>query len=524
MCSLSSQFQAYASKHPKSNPDHVDYGTSGLRARAEILDSIAFRMAIGLMITASHNPAEDNGIKLIDCTGSMLEESWEPICTELANESDEKLEDSVKNLILKMNMKGEGLVLMGMDTRDSSEKLALSAADGVKAMDTCVRDLGLLTTPQLHYIVYAYNKSLGEPTESGYFTKFSGAFANLCASLKSTVKSYKPLLNIDCANGVGGIKMKLMKSLLEPYLTINIHNSGNGVVNHKCGSFYVETDMKEPIGCSCKPGERWASFDGDVDRIIYYYKRGDDNGALRICNGDKIAALFCLYVKGLLSDCKLEDKLTIQVVQTAYSNGKTTQFLRNTVGVNVEYTATGVKHLMRKAADCDISIFFESNGHGSILYNDKAYNLVQNTVRTDSTGSAKLLLQVFDLMNQATGDAISDFLLVEAILRAKDWNIEDWDAIYETSPSRLLKLIVPDRKFLKTNDIATVVLEPAGLQDDLNQMIATFGEDSRVIVRPSGTEDLVRVYAESKTQEKADQLAEKVRELVEKYSKNRKID
>ncbi len=88
----------------------------------------------------------------------------------------------------------------------------------------------------------------------------------------------------------------------------------------------------------------------------------------------------------------------------------------------------------------------------------------------------------------------------------------------------MLKLIVPDRKFLKTNDIATVVLEPAGLQDDLNQMIATFSEDSRVIVRPSGTEDLVRVYAESKTQEKADQLAEKVRELVEKYSKNRKID
>uniref|UniRef100_T1K320 Uncharacterized protein n=1 Tax=Tetranychus urticae TaxID=32264 RepID=T1K320_TETUR len=222
-----------------------------------------------------------------------------------------------------MNMKGEGLVLMGMDTRDSSEKLALSAADGVKAMDTCVRDLGLLTTPQLHYIVYAYNKSLGEPTESGYFNKFSG-----------------------------------------------------------------------------------------------------------------IAALFCLYVKGLLSDCKLEDKLTIQVVQTAYSNGKTTQFLRNTVGVNVEYTATGVKHLMRKAADCDISIFFESNGQFNI----------------NSLYQQFILIKIIVCFYQATGNAISDLLLVEAILRAKDWNIEDWDAIYETSPSRLLKLIVPDRKFLKTND------------------------------------------------------------------------
>lgn len=121
---------------------------------------------------------------------------------------------------------------------------------------------------------------------------------------------------------------------------------------------------------------------------------------------------------------------------------------------------------------------------------------------------------------QATGDAISDLLLVEAILRAKDWTIEDWDAIYETSPSRLLKAIVPDRNFVKTNEIATEVLEPKAMQDDINELVQASGKSSRVIVRASGTEDIVRIYAEAETQEKADKLAQQVVDLVLKYSQS----
>lgn len=46
--------------------------------------------AVGLMITASHNPQDDNGVKLIDPHGEMLDSSWEGLATELANVSNDK--------------------------------------------------------------------------------------------------------------------------------------------------------------------------------------------------------------------------------------------------------------------------------------------------------------------------------------------------------------------------------------------------------------------------------------------------
>lgn len=70
---------------------HLAYGTAGFRTRAELLDSTFLRMgmlatlrsryyggaAVGLMVTASHNPERDNGIKMVDCDGGMLAQSWE---------------------------------------------------------------------------------------------------------------------------------------------------------------------------------------------------------------------------------------------------------------------------------------------------------------------------------------------------------------------------------------------------------------------------------------------------------------
>ncbi len=47
--------------------------------------SIFHAASIGVMITASHNPEQDNGVKLVDPAGEMLEQSWEAVATELAN-------------------------------------------------------------------------------------------------------------------------------------------------------------------------------------------------------------------------------------------------------------------------------------------------------------------------------------------------------------------------------------------------------------------------------------------------------
>ncbi|XP_053204220.1 phosphoacetylglucosamine mutase-like [Panonychus citri] len=531
MDSSTEQFTSVASKYPKKYPEVFAYGTSGIRCLGHKLDSTAFRLgivaglrsqinkgkAVGLMITASHNPSDDNGIKCIDSHGSMLDEEWEPICTKLANLPDEELKQSVDDLIKEHQANGPSLVFIGIDTRGTSAGLAKAATDGAKIVGAEVRHFGLVTTPQLHYMVYTYNLNEGDPTEQGYYNKVSSAFKELCSAFKEVPSNYVPILNLDCANGVGACSMKKLVPLLEPFLQVKLHNTcEKGMVNFECGSSYVETTFRQPYGCAVKPDEHWASFDGDADRIIFYYRNSDSK--LRILNGDKIAALFCIYIKELVTACELSNKLTIQVIQTAYSNGRTAEFLRDTVGVRVVCTPTGVKHLMRRTSECDISIWFESNGHGSIRYSDRAYEIVKEKASTDSTGSANLLIKIFNLMNQATGDAISDFLLVEAILRAKDWDPKNWDAVYTTYPSRLMKLKVPDRNFIKTNDIATIIYEPESLQQDISKLIETFGPGSRTIVRASGTEDCVRIYTESTTQDNADQLAEQIVLLVTKYS------
>lgn len=105
-------------------------------------------------------------------------------------------------------------------------------------------------------------------------------------------------------------------------------------------------------------------------------------------------------------------------------------------------------------------------------------------------------------------------LLVEAILRRLDWSEMDWSRLYTDLPQRQLKTKVPDRFLFKITKDERKCLEPAGLQQEIDALCTQFGQPSRSFVRPSQTEDIVRIYAESDTQSKADQLAAQVEQLV----------
>jgi len=107
------------------------------------------------------------------------------------------------------------------------------------------------------------------------------------------------------------------------------------------------------------------------------------------------------------------------------------------------------------------------------------------------------------VINQTVGDALSDMLLVETVLLHRQWLPSEWDSAYSDLPNRLVKVYVKDRHAFTTEDAERKVVTPQGLQAKVDQAVGAV-EGGRSFVRPSGTEDCVRVYAEAKTRETAD--------------------
>lgn len=93
------------------------------------------------------------------------------------------------------------------------------------------------------------------------------------------------------------------------------------------------------------------------------------------------------------------------------------------------------------------------------------------------------------------------------------WGLDRWAALYTDLPSRQLKVTVADRGAIATTDAETRVAQPPGLQAAIDAAVAGV-PGGRSFVRPSGTEDVVRVYAEADSQAAADELAAAVARLV----------
>lgn len=184
----------------------------------------------------------------------------------------------------------------------------------------------------------------------------------------------------------------------------------------------------------------------------------------------------------------------------------------------VACAATGVKHLHHKALDYDIGVYFEANGHGTVIFSQNAKDKiaavsVSEESTDDQKASSKKLLCTIDLINETVGDAISDMLLVETILHAKGWDLKDWLKTYKDLPNQQSKVKVQDRRVFETTDAERICVKPEGLQEELNKLVAKY-KNGRSFVRPSGTEDVVRIYAEATTPEDVKKLSAEVCVLV----------
>ncbi|XP_039001438.1 phosphoacetylglucosamine mutase-like [Hibiscus syriacus] len=531
----------------------LSYGTAGFRADASILKSTVHRVGIlsalrslktqsvvGLMITASHNKVTDNGVKIVDPSGGMLSQEWEPFADQLANaETPEALLSLITEFIEKETIPFDGVqtaeILLGRDTRPSGESLIEAAKQGISSIFGAIAlDLGILTTPQLHWMVRARNKGM-TATEPAYFDQISSSFRCLVDFIPNETESNKMdnTVVVDGADGVGGEKLEVLKNMLSG-LVIEVHNTGKGggLLNDGVGADYVQKEKVVPRGFgSDDVGIRCASLDGDGDRIVYFMVPDNSSSRIDLVDGDKILSLFALFIKEQLSILTKESnenpnnnsQARLGVVQTAYANGASTDYLKQS-GLEVIFTPTGVKHLHEKAAQFDIGIYFEANGHGTILFSESWLCWLEarnNELSLASEGSeqqkaALRLLSVSKLINQAVGDALSCLLLVEAILQHKGWSIHKWNELYQDLPSRQLKVKVVDRTAVTTTNAETIAVSPPGIQEAIDAETVKYPR-GRCFIRPSGTEDVIRVYAEASTQEAADSLADSVTKIVDRF-------
>lgn len=560
---------------PKLKP--LAYGTAGFRTTGTLLPPVAARVvlvavlrawfcgarqvaggqkascSVGFMITASHNPAADNGFKIIDIDGGMLTASWEHWCTAAANaETGSALVDVAKECVKTLEIDNVpdfsspcGLVLLGRDTRGSGSVIEAAATDILSdVLGINFTSFGVLTTPQLHFLVENANKS-GASAEhlnlDAYNEQILSSMEDLFAFLQDgeTGAGIAPQrLVVDCANGVGALGMQRLLSysassakgdVLSKHFSIVLVNSdveNSGALNERCGADYAKQHaapseamqkwVQAGSGETNSPAAHFYCLDGDADRIVAFLFEQTRGEAWTLLDGDRFAILYAMLLHKWIGVEQMKE-LDVGVVQTAYANGASTEFLDAQLHIPVFIAATGVKNLHPVAHARDIGVYFEANGHGTVLFSDKICSGASNSALSKLL---PLLRSLRGLLSQVCGDAIGDMLMCEVALQALGMTFEGWAGLYTDRPCKQVKVTVEHPKRITNTPDEQRALSPDGMQEAIDAAVSqalSTTRAARSFVRPSGTEPVVRVYAEASTPAVCDSLCAQVCSIVERH-------
>ena len=123
---------------------------------------------------------------------------------------------------------------------------------------------------------------------------------------------------------------------------------------------------------------------------------------MKIISGDRLITLYSLFfdriIKSLSNSLQKEFKkqIKIGIVSTAYSNGNFMKFIKENLGLQLAITKTGVKYLHPVAKKYDIGVYFESNGHGTVVYSQEL--IKEKLTKMDSLCNTSNDAQMLELL------------------------------------------------------------------------------------------------------------------------------
>lgn len=346
---------------------------------------------LAAVVSASHNPFHDNGIKFFSAAGMKL---------------DDHAEARIEQL-----MKAEG---------------------GAAAEDP-------------------------DPPAIGGVRKLHGALADYLRALESHFRLDLSGLRVmlDCANGAAyEAAPQIFERLGAEVIPLAVEPDGRNI-NDGCGSTHIEHLAERMANGEADIG---FAFDGDADRVLAV------DGSGRARDGDELIALAAAHLKG-------RGELPGGVVVTVMSNYGFHLAMRE-AEIDVATAAVGDRYVLKQMIEGGQALGGEQSGH---------------VINTDFV---------------PTGDGIASALLLIQALEGR--NLAEVEP-FEKLPQRLVNVAVRDRGALKGAEAVwrAVEAEEAGLDGS-----------GRVLIRPSGTEELIRVMVEAPGPDQADSICERLADIV----------
>ena len=267
----------------------------------------------------------------------------------------------------------------------------------------------------------------------------------------------------DCAEGASShTAVQTLKDLGANLIPIHISPDGTNI-NSNCGSTHMDELCARVVSEKANVG---IAFDGDADRMLAV----DENG--KLIDGDVVMAICGNYLKK-------KGKLAKDTIVVTVMSNLGFSIMGKKKNIHVEKTKVGDRYVLENMLENGYNLGGEQSGH------------------------------VIFLDDNTTGDGLLTALHLLQVMVDTGKKLSELAKVMEVLPQALVNAKVPNHKkesYMEYSEIADAIKE---LEDK-------FAGEGRVLIRPSGTEPLVRVMIEGKDQAVIDEEAKKLAELIMK--------